>query len=209
MVLSVQFEHGGRRFELRPAWPALVAAPRDGFERVAATPVPSGPWPRTPRWLASCPAWRLRALAEEIDGGPGALQQRDAQLHDAITRLLQQGRLRLFELTRRPLPDEQEAALPRVASPAVTPSMLRAAPADDPAPDHAATATPATDPAQPPIDQDRQAAVLRRAAETGVPFCEECERRRQPTPPHPRPHPAPLPAPHPDLHTQAPELEPA
>ena len=173
MVLSVQFDHCGRRFELRPAWPAVAQPPRDGFERVAFTDVPSGPWPTVPRCLASCNTWRLRALAEEIDGGPGMLQQRDTQVHAAITRLLQQGRLRLFELTRRRLAD-QEAELPLAASQAVTPSMLRAAPADEPAP-----AAAAPEAAAPLIDQDRQAAVLRRAAEHGTPFCEECERRRQ------------------------------
>ena len=175
MVLSVQFEHCGRRFELRPAWPAMAPPPRDGFDRVASTDVPSGPWPAVPRWLASCSTWRLRALAEEIDGGPGVLQQRDSQVHEAITRLLQQGRLHLLQLTRRALVDEQKAELPQAASPAFTPSMLRAAPAAEPAP---AVKPAAAEPAV-PIDQDLQAAVLRHAAESGVPLCEDCERRRR------------------------------
>ena len=175
MVLSVQFDHCGRKFELRPAWPVTAQLPRDRFERVESTAVPSGHWPVVPRFLASCDTWRLRALAEEVDGGPGALQQRDAQVHAAVVRLLQQGRLRLFVLTRRQLLDDQEAESPQATAPVVTPSMLRAAPSPEPAP---AAAPPA---AAPPllIDQDQQAAVLRRAAENGVPFCEECERRAQ------------------------------
>ena len=174
MVLSVQFEHCGRRLELRPAWPPTAVLPGDGFDRAELAEVPTGPWPRVPRWLAACDTWRLRALAEDIDGGPGVLQQRDAQVHAAVTRLLQQGRLRLFELTRRPLRDEQKAELPQSTAPALTPSMLRGAATAETAP-QAAQVQPPT----PVIDQDRQAAVLRRAAENGTPFCEECERRRQ------------------------------
>jgi hypothetical protein len=175
MVLSVRFEHGGRKFELRPAWPPASPAPRDGFERVASIDALSGPWPTVPQPLKSCASWRLRALAEEVDGGPGIQQQRDALVHAAVARLLHQGRLRLFELSRRPLADEQEAEAPRLASPVFTPSMLREAPGLTPA---AAEPTPAEAPPL-PIDQDRQAAVLRHAAETGVPFCEECERQVQ------------------------------
>jgi hypothetical protein len=175
MVLSVQFDHCGRRFELRPAWPPSAPPPSDGFDREESTDVPAGPWPAVPRWLASCDTWRLRALAEDIDGGPGVLQQRDAQVHAAVTRLLQQGRLRLFELTHRPLRDEQKAELPRSTVPAFTPSMLRAPAPAEPTRQAAAQAKPPT----PVIDQDQQAAVLRRAAENGTPFCEECERRRQ------------------------------
>ena len=173
MVLSVQFDHCGRRLELRPAWPPTAPLPSDGFERVASTDVPAGPWPVVPRWLAACDTWRLRALAEDIDGGPGVQQQRDAQVHAAVTRLLQQGRLRLFELTLRPLRDEQKAELPRSAALTFTPSMLRGAAPAETAPQAAQAKPPA-----PVIDQDRQAAVLRRAAENGTPFCEECERRR-------------------------------
>lgn len=174
MVLSVQFDHCGRRFELRPAWPPSAPLPCDGFDREESTDVPAGPWPVVPRWLASCDTWRLRALAEDIDGGPGVLQQRDAQVHASVTRLLQQGRLRLFELTHRPLRDEQKAELPQSTAPAFTPSMLRAPTPSAPTPE-AVQAEP-----QPPvIDQDTQAAVLRRAAQDGTPFCEECERRRQ------------------------------
>jgi hypothetical protein len=175
MVLSVQFDHGGRKFELRPAWPVIAQPPRDRFERVESSAVSPGHWPVVPRFLASCDTWRLRALAEEVEGGPGVLQQRDAQVHAAVARLLQQGRLRLFVLARRPLLDEQKAESPQAAAPVVTPSMLRAAPSPEPAP---AAAPPATAPLL-LIDQDQQAAALRRAAETGVPFCEECERRAQ------------------------------
>lgn len=174
MLLSVQFDHCGRRFELRPAWPVSAAAPpQDGFERVASATVPSGPWAAVPRWLAACDAWRLRALAEAIDDGHGLQQQCNAQVHAAVVRLLQQGRLRAFELVRRPLRDDQKAEAPRATSQAFTPSMLRGAATPEPAP----ALAPAEAPPQ-PIDQDLQAAVLRRAAEHGVPFCEECERRR-------------------------------
>ena len=174
MVLSVRFNHGGRELELRPAWPPDTEAPLpDGFERVECVGGLWAPWSAGPRWLRSCDAWRLRALAEEVDGGPGVLQQRDAQVHAAITRLLQQGRLRLYELSRRTFADEQRVETAGVSAPAVTPSMLRTAPSP-------AAATPAVAAAPPPpaIDQDRQAAVLRRAADLGTPFCEECERRR-------------------------------
>jgi hypothetical protein len=181
MVLSVQFDHCGRKFELRQAWPAVMQPPRDGFERVEPADALPGPWPAVPRSLMSCDPWRLRALAEEVDGGPGVLQQRDAQVHAAVARLLHQGRLRLYELTRRHLLDEQEAEVPQAASPVFTPSMLREAPSPEPAPaEAAAAATPLL------IDQDRQAAVLRRAAASGVPFCEECERRAQRQPRQPQ-----------------------
>jgi len=175
MVLSVRFEHCGREFELRPAWPPSVqAALPDGLERVECIGGLWSPWSTTPRWLRSCDAWRLRALAEEVDGGPGVLQQRDAQVHAAVGRLLQQGRLRLFELRRCSPADQQRVEAAGTSVPAVTPSMLRAAPAATAAP-----APPAAVVAAPVIDPDRQAAVLRRAAELGTPFCEECERRRQ------------------------------
>ena len=180
MALSVQFDHCGRRYELRPAWSPMAQGPRDGFERVEATLVPTGPWPVVPRWLAACNTWRLRALADDLGGEPGVLQQRDAQLHAAVARLLQQGRLRVFELTRRALPDEQAAELPQAAAPAVTPSMLRAA-----APSEAAPAAAQPEPPPPVLDQDLQATVLRRAAENGTPFCEECERRRHERQPEP------------------------
>jgi hypothetical protein len=174
MELSVQFDHCGRKFELRQAWPVATQPGHDAFHRVESNDVLAGPWPAVPLSLMSCDTWRLRALAEEVDGGPGVLQQRDTQVHAAVARLLHQGRLRLYELTRRQLPDEQEAEAAKSASPVFTPSMLREARPPEPAP---AEARPAESPLL--IDQDRQAAVLRRAAASGVPFCEECERRAQ------------------------------
>jgi hypothetical protein len=65
---------------LRPAWPVASPAPGDGFERVASTDALPRPWPTVPQPLKSCDAWRLRALAEEVNGGPGVQQQRDAQV---------------------------------------------------------------------------------------------------------------------------------
>jgi hypothetical protein len=50
--------------------------------------MPAGHRPTEPRWTASCSTWRLRVLVEEVDGAPGALQQRDAQVHDALRALL-------------------------------------------------------------------------------------------------------------------------
>ncbi len=174
MVLSVQFDHCGRKFELRPAWPASTQPPRDGYERTESSAPLSGPWPAFPHCLRSCDAWRLRALAEDLDGGPGVLQQRDTQVHAAVGRLLQQGRLRLYQLTLRQRADEQEAEIPVQSTEVFTPSMLRTAPAAESAAEAPAAAAP-----PPVLDQDLQAAALRQAAENGVPFCEECERQRQ------------------------------
>ncbi|NRF65684.1 hypothetical protein HLB44_01670 [Aquincola sp. S2] len=172
-MLSVRFDDCGREFELRPAWAAVALPVPDGFDRFEWSEGVSSPWSAAPRWLLRCDARRLRALAEAADGGPGRLPE--PQVHAAVARLLQRGRLRLVELRRRRLVDDQRAERAWVSSLVVTPSMLRSArsAAAEPAP------TPSAAPALPvAVDADRQAAVLRRAAALGTPFCEECERRR-------------------------------
>jgi hypothetical protein len=175
MALAVRFEDGGREFELRPAGSgtSLPLLP-DGFERVACAEGRLPPWPVVPGWLQRCDARHLRGLAEDADLGCGAGLPRAPQLHDAVLRLLGLRRLALCELMRRGRADPQQVESARVSSLTVTPSMLRAAPAPAPAP-----ASPPAGPVTvaPVIDQDRQAAVLRRAAARGTPFCEECERR--------------------------------
>jgi hypothetical protein len=176
MVLSVRFYHYGREFELCSTWPAGASPLRDGFDRVEVTVGLEGIWTAR-QCLKSCDTWRLRAIAQEADGEPGVRhQQFDAGVHATIVRMMQQGRLRLYELLRRAWSDEKPCEATSASSLPVTPSMLRATPA---AATPTTTQTAAAAVSLPDIDQDRQAGGLRRAAVAGVPFCEVCEKAEQ------------------------------
>jgi len=72
MLQSVRFDHCGRQFEWRSAWPASAVPLRDGFDRAESIDGLAGVWATAPQCLQSCEAWRLRAPTGGADGRPGA-----------------------------------------------------------------------------------------------------------------------------------------
>ena len=110
-------------------------------------------------------ALTLRRL---LDSSPGRVRD-DGEVLSMLAAMIARGRLIVRRGAPVPLPafdtDEEEAA-PAARGPSERP----------PAPEVEA---PAPLEALPPasVDAVLQAAVLRRAAEKGVPFCEECERK--------------------------------
>ncbi|MBI5255923.1 MAG: hypothetical protein HY855_05445 [Burkholderiales bacterium] len=126
--------------------------------------------------LRACPPALLRRL---IDGSAGWALHRlsDAQVVEAAAEQVCRGALVLFE-AERPRQDAPAAGQAPVhaaaTGPRFTPAMLRPAPAAAAAEPEAVVVDLLAH-----IDQARQAAVLRAASQQGVPFCAECERRRQ------------------------------
>ena len=101
----------------------------------------------------------------------------DHEVVDRIRREVESGWLVFADLRHRER--ERVAVAPRQKPPAAEPPPPSPAPAPRrPAPTPAAPVVVEDNPLD-AIDQDRQADTLRRAAEDGAPFCEECEKAKR------------------------------
>lgn len=117
-------------------------------------------------------ASRLRWYALGLHEGTDWWRLDDVQVKEQLAAALDEGRLRTGQgakMLLRPLAQLQPAPLPAAPAPASSP---RSAPA--PAPAASAETTFAPD-----LDVAVQVAVLVQAAQDGVPFCEECERKKR------------------------------
>ncbi len=110
----------------------------------------------------------LRCTAQGLTEGTELSRLDDAQLNDLLFAALMAGRLR--PAAEAPVVLRQ---LTQTAQPATAPRLTPAA--SSPRAPTAATSAPAAESTfEPNLDVAAQVAVLKQAAQDGVPFCEEC-----------------------------------
>lgn len=178
----IVFSAGECDYALRAGWAGVAEAgpPAERGERADRQwqrwrPQGHGFDEEPQRLLRACPPATLRPLLD--DAGQAVHRLADGQVLAAVAERLLRGALAMFEAPRPRLnlPSALlEDGRQRSSGPLLTPAMLRPAPPpEQPAP----AARPWIDPLD-HIDPERQAAALRAAARHGLPFCEECARRR-------------------------------
>ncbi len=134
--------------------------------------VPTGDFSSARRWVAGLLAdgAQVHALRARIAALPGIAlaNSNDHQLAEQLVHAIVFGHLRVCATgAPRKLMRLASQPAPAAAAASTAPATRRSA------------AAPASAASEPEIDAVAMAQVLREAAETGVPFCEECERARR------------------------------